>query len=99
MPLPEDVVQELFEQAPCGLILTSSRGQIRAINSTLLDWLDRAPAEVVCKATFSELLNIPGRIYYETHIAPLLRMQGFVREIAVDLLRADGSTLPVLLSA
>jgi two-component system phosphate regulon sensor histidine kinase PhoR len=40
----------------------------------------------------------PGdRIYYETHYAPLLRMQGSVREVAVELLRADGARLPVLL--
>ena len=37
----------------------------------------------------------PGaRIYYETHYAPLLQMQGSVREIAVELVRADGTRLP-----
>jgi sigma-B regulation protein RsbU (phosphoserine phosphatase) len=25
-----------------------------------------------------------GRIYFETHIAPLLRMQGFFNEFALD---------------
>ena len=32
-----------------------------------------------------------GRIYHETHYAPLLRMQGTVREIAVEIVRADGT--------
>jgi sigma-B regulation protein RsbU (phosphoserine phosphatase) len=26
-----------------------------------------------------------GRIYYETHIAPLLRMQGFFNEFAIEM--------------
>ena len=45
---------------------------------------------------FQDLLSPGGRIYHETHYAPLLRMQGSVREIAVDIVRADGSRLPVL---
>ena len=40
-----------------------------------------------------------GRVYHETHMAPLLRMQGAVREIALDVVRRDGSVLPCLLNA
>jgi hypothetical protein len=42
---------------------------------------------------------VGGRIYHETHLAPLLRMQGSVREIAVDLVRPDGSKLPALVNS
>ena len=38
-----------------------------------------------------DLLSPGGRIYYETHLAPLLLMQGSVREIAVEIVRADGT--------
>src|SRR3712207_7061386 len=48
---------------------------------------------------FQELLSIGSRVFYETHLAPLLRMQGMVREVALDLVRADGSLLPCLLNA
>src|SRR4028119_2366561 len=42
----------------------------------------------------------PGaRIYYETHYAPLLQMQGSVREIAVELVRPDGSRPPALVTS
>jgi phosphoserine phosphatase RsbU/P len=37
-----------------------------------------------------------GRIYYETHIAPLLRMQGFFNEFALDFETAAGDRLPVI---
>ena len=40
---------------------------------------------------FSDFLTMPGRIYYETHIAPLLRMQGFFNEFAIDMLTPPAS--------
>ena len=46
-----------------------------------------------------ELLNVAGAIFYETHFAPLLRMQGFFNEVALDLVTADGAILPVLANA
>ena len=41
----------------------------------------------------------PGAIFYETHFAPLLRMQGFFNEVALDLVTADGRKLAVLANA
>ena len=38
---------------------------------------------------FSDFLNMAGRIYYETHIAPLLRMQGSFNEFAIDMVAAS----------
>jgi sigma-B regulation protein RsbU (phosphoserine phosphatase) len=40
-----------------------------------------------------------GRIYYETHIAPLLRMQGFFSEFALDFETAAGERVPVIANA
>ncbi|MEU4219637.1 hypothetical protein [Actinoplanes sp. NPDC026623] len=37
-----------------------------------------------------------ARMYYETHYAPLLVMQGEISGVALDLLTKDGSMLPVL---
>ncbi|HEX2266494.1 MAG TPA: SpoIIE family protein phosphatase, partial [Solirubrobacterales bacterium] len=51
------------------------------------------------KKRFSELLAPGGRIYHETHYAPLLRMQGEAREIALEIVRADGSRLPALVNS
>src|SRR5205085_731470 len=48
---------------------------------------------------FQELLAIGGRMFHETHMAPLLRLQGAVREIALEVVRVDGSVLPCLLNA
>ena len=35
--------------------------------------------------SFLDLLNVAGRIYYETHFAPLLRMQGHFNEVALEI--------------
>jgi sigma-B regulation protein RsbU (phosphoserine phosphatase) len=48
---------------------------------------------------FADLLTVGGRIYHETHYAPMLHMSGTAREIALDVRHADGHPLPVLVNA
>src|SRR4051794_39635918 len=98
MPL-EDTAEDLYENAPCGYLATSPDGMIIRANRTFLSWTGYRRDEVVGVRRFQDLLTPGGRIYHETHYAPLLRMQGAVREIAVDVVRADRSRLPVLLNA
>ncbi len=45
------------------------------------------------------MLGFGGRIAFETHLAPLLRMQGHVHEIALDLLTAKGEKIPTIANA
>jgi hypothetical protein len=40
-----------------------------------------------------------GRIFHQTHWAPLLRMQGSVSEVKLELMHGDGSSMPVVLNA
>jgi sigma-B regulation protein RsbU (phosphoserine phosphatase) len=96
--LLEDDAAELYDNAPCGYLSTLPDGTIAKVNATLLTWtgLDR---EEVLGRRFQELLAAGDRIFYETHFAPLLRMQGHVREIAVQLVCRDGRRLPVLVNS
>src|SRR5690242_20986129 len=48
---------------------------------------------------FMDLLTIGGKMFYETHLSPLLRMHGTVNEIALDLICRDGRIIPSLISA
>ncbi|RBY91390.1 histidine kinase [Blastococcus sp. TF02A-30] len=73
-------------------------GRVVKANRTFCAWLGR-PAEEVLGARFQDFLTPGGQVYAETHLLPLLRMQGAVREIALDLRRADGSVLPCLVNA
>lgn len=95
----EDDAEELYESAPCGYLSTLMDGTIAKINTTLLSWLGLDRNAVVGRMRFTDLLTVGGKLYYETHFAPLLRMQGEIAGIALDLRQADRVRLPVLVSS
>ncbi|MFB7310927.1 SpoIIE family protein phosphatase [Streptomyces sp. NPDC056192] len=97
--LLEDSAEDLYEHAPCGYLSTLLDGQIAKVNTTLLDWLGYERGDLVGRKHFSDLLTVGGRLYHETHFAPLLRMQGEISGIALELKAADGSRLPVLVTS
>jgi len=95
----EDSAEDLYEHAPCGYLSCYPDGQIARVNQTFLAWTGYTRDELVKGRRFVDLLTAGGRIYHETHYAPLLRMQGSVRAIAVELMRADGTRMPVLVNS
>ncbi len=95
----EESAEELFEEAPCGYLTTRDDGTIIKINRTLERWLGRAREDLIGQVRFQELLTPGGRIYHDTHYAPLLQMQGTVREIALELVKADGTRLAALINS
>jgi diguanylate cyclase (GGDEF)-like protein/PAS domain S-box-containing protein len=96
---PELTHEELYEDAPCGYLSLLADGTILATNRTLLRTLGREAAQVVGVARLQDLMAPGSRIYHATHWGPKLELQGEVREIPVDLVRADGDRVAVLLSA
>lgn len=97
--LLEDSAEDLYENAPCGYLSTLLDGRIAKVNATLLRWLGYERDDLVGRRKFSELLTVGGRLYHETHFAPLLRMRGEVSGIALEMKAADGSRLPVLVTS
>jgi phosphoserine phosphatase RsbU/P len=97
--LLEETAEELFEDAPCGYLSTDLDGTILRVNRTFELWTGLAREDLLAGRRFQDLLSPGGRIYHETHFAPLLRMQGSVREIALEIRRADGSRLPALINS
>jgi sigma-B regulation protein RsbU (phosphoserine phosphatase) len=97
--LLEESAEDLYENAPCGYLSTDPAGLIVKVNATLLGWTGYSRDDLVGQRRFSDLLSAAGRIYHETHYAPLLRLQGAVREIAVEIKRADGTLLPALVNS
>ena len=95
---PEEDLADLFDNAPCGYVSADPTGRILKANQTLAAWLG-LPRDELAGRRFQDLLNIAGKIYYETHFAPLLRMQGFFHEVALDLVGEGGRKLPVLVNA
>src|SRR5688572_23169844 len=97
--LLEETAEDLYEHAPCGYISTLTDGTIVKVNQTLTEWTGHARDILLSGKKFQALLAIGSKIYYETHLAPLLQMQGFANEIALEIVRADGRILPVLLNS
>jgi phosphoserine phosphatase RsbU/P len=94
---PPDPPEDLYEDAPCGLLSLRPDGTVVTVNRTFLRWTGHAYA-TLSGTRFRDLLAPGDRIFYETHYAPLLQMQDEVREIAVTLVCPRGR-LPVLLNA
>ena len=97
-PAPIEDLEDLYENAPCGYLSLDPGGRVAKVNETFAAWMGVSAGQLLGKP-FNELLSVSGRIFYETHFAPLLRMQGFFNEVALDVLRADGAKLPMLVNA
>jgi len=93
-----DDFQDMFENAPCGYLTIRTNGRIAHVNKTLLGWIGHTADDMVGKR-FSDFVNMAGRIYYETHIAPLLRMQGFFNEFAIEMVTAAGEPMQMICNA
>ena len=97
--LRDDDARTLYDRAPCGYLSTTPDGTIVKANATFFALTGYVPAEILGRMRFVDLLTAGGRIYHETHYAPMLRMQGSAREIALELVCADARRLPVLVNA
>jgi len=91
-------VDGCWEHAPCGFLLADADGMVLRVNATVLQWLG-LPEDRVQGHRFAELLTRSGRMYHDTVMLPSLTMGGELREVALDLLRDDGESLPVFYSA
>jgi sigma-B regulation protein RsbU (phosphoserine phosphatase) len=94
-----DDAEAPYDRAPCAYVSTTPDGVVVKVNQTFLAWTGLTREELVGRRRFAELLGPGGRIYHETHFAPMLRLQGSVREMALDVKRADGVLLPVVVNA
>ncbi|MCW2729297.1 MAG: putative sensor protein [Mycobacterium sp.] len=93
-----DSLGDAFDNAPCGYLITTPEGVIRAVNATMASWLGRE-RETLIGTPFAQLLTGGGRIHYETHFAPMLLASGVLSGVTVDLVTAADERLPVLLTA
>jgi signal transduction histidine kinase len=84
--------------APCGILTFDDDGRIVEANAQLHRWLQHAPG-TLAGAPIERILGPAARVFYDTHLFPMLRLHGAVDELYLTLRRADGSELPCLLSA
>jgi PAS domain S-box-containing protein len=89
----------LYNHAPCGYLFTREDGTLIDVNDTFLAFTGYSREEIIENKRFEDFLSIGGKIYHETHFAPLLHMQGEVSQINFDFIRKDETRFPVLINA
>ncbi|WP_434606748.1 PAS domain-containing sensor histidine kinase [Pseudomonas sp. D2-30] len=87
----------LYEEAPCGLVVTTEDGAILRSNLTFRHCIGFSAQELRNKR-FQDLLTMGGRIFHQTHWAPLMKLQGSVAEVKLDLLHRDRSKVTMLVN-
>jgi phosphoserine phosphatase RsbU/P len=90
--------QDLFEKAPCGYVLADQDGRFLRVNQTFSDWFGYSEAAMLGRR-LSDILTIAGKIFYETHFAPTLHMQGQLNEVALDFIADAGARISALVNA
>lgn len=98
-PRAADRDDDLFEHAPCGYVTIALDGRIIRANGAFAAQLQMDPADLGAGRPFGHVLTTGSRLYYETHVVPYLMINGAMGEVALDLRRADRSTLSALVNA
>lgn len=96
---PSSGAHAVLDAAACGLLQTATDGTFRRVNRTFCQWIGRASGELVGSRRFQELLTMGGRIFHQTHWAPLLQMQGSISEVKLEVQHRDGTVIPMVLNA
>lgn len=91
-------IHDLYNLAPCGYHSLNGDGIFIRMNDTELQWLGYSREEMIWKMKFSDLMTEKSVQSVLTNF-PQLKERGWVRDLEFELVRKDGSILPVLLSA
>jgi PAS domain S-box-containing protein len=91
-------LQDLYDHAPAGYHSLDAGATFVRINQTELDWLGYSREEIIGVKTFRDLLFPPSqRIFDQAY--ELYKERGWVKDVEHEMVRMDGSILPVLLNA
>jgi PAS domain S-box-containing protein len=88
----------LLDNAPCGFVSFDDSGTIREVNATLLDRLGYARGELAGNHVES-LFSMGSRVFYQTHLFPLLKLHGRAQEIFILLKPKSGDDVGMLCNA
>ena len=86
------------EQAPVGLLAIHGDSTITHINTMLLKLLNYEREELIGQP-INLLFARSGKLFFLTHVFPLLQHQGLVEEMYLRLRDRDGHDIPVLINA
>lgn len=94
----ESVSQDLYNNAPCGYYSLDPDGNFIAINDTALRWLGYSRDEMIGKVKITDLLTDREVVAFQENFCRI-QSQNWLKDVAVQMIRKDGTILPALLSA
>ena len=86
-----------LDALPCPLVITDQEGGVVFINECAVTSFELTNPHKIER--IEQLFPVPARIFLQTHLWPMLRANGVIKEMYVKINLADGITLPVLLNA
>jgi PAS domain S-box-containing protein len=90
--------KDLYDNAPCGYHSLDANGTFVDINQTELSWLGYSQNEVIKKLNFKDLLTQQGQAVFKSSFQEF-KETGVVHDLEFELIRKDGSRLPVILNS
>ena len=90
-------VQDLYDNAPTGYHSLDAEGCVIMVNKTELGWLGYTREEVVGRR-FSDFFTPESLETFKVNF-PLFKQRGWLRDLESEIIRKDGSTFHVLVSA
>jgi PAS domain S-box-containing protein len=91
-------IEDLYNNAPCGYHSLDRDGIFVRINDTELRWLGYTRDEIIAKIKFSDIITSDGLRTFEENF-PIFKSRGWIKDLEFEMVRKDGTLLPVLLSA
>ncbi len=94
---PSQDIDPRLDEAPCGFFSVRDDGTLDYVNATLLAILgwDRAS---LTGQSIERILPVASRIFYQTHVFPLLRLHSSIDEVYLSLRSRSGPDIPILLN-
>ena len=87
-------IEDLYQNAPCGYQSIDADGVIIRINDTALSWLGYAREEVVGRMRVTDILSPDSQpVFLDQFLR--LKQTGLLQSLELELIRSDGSRLPV----
>ena len=91
-------MEAMLDTLPCGVLSFTDDGTVLMLNGTLARMLGYERGEIEGHHV-EALLTIAGRIFFQTHLYPLVRLQGRASELFVLMRRKDGGDVGALFNA
>ena len=93
-----DEFKDLYNNSPCGYHSLDQNGMFVRINRTELSWLGYSEDEIVGNKKFTDVITKESRKVFQKNF-PGFKERGYVKDLEFDMVRKDGSILPVMLNA